>query len=134
MGVLEILFSCNNGCSSTVDDDTVTSLARAMPNLEILRLGGSPCSTLTGVMLRGLVALSCHCPQLSELRVHVRAGELGEAAAGNEPPRLSGDTAVILRADCALTDLQVGKAPILQEVALVVALAPPQSFSSDSKH
>jgi len=122
MRVLEIQFSCHNGCSSTVDDDIVTNLARAMPKLEILRLGRAPCSTPTGVTLRGLIALSCHCPQLSGLRIHVRARELGEAAIGNEPPLPSENTAVIPRVDCALTNLQVGEAPIPQEVAPAVAL------------
>ena len=122
MEELEIEFSCHNGCSSTVNDDIVTSLARAMPKLEILRLGKAPCSALTGVTLRGLVALAGHCPQLSELRIHIQAGELGEAAAtGIELPRPSGNAAVILRTDCALTVLQVGEAPIPQEVVLAVA-------------
>lgn len=40
---LTIQFSCRNGCSSTVDDDIVTNLARAMPGLRILQLGGKPC-------------------------------------------------------------------------------------------
>ena len=40
---LEIEFSCGGGCSSRVDDDIIISLARAMPKLEILRLGGAPC-------------------------------------------------------------------------------------------
>ena len=128
MTELDIEFSCDNGCSSTVDDDTVTSLARVMPNLKILRLGKAPCSALTGVTLKGLVALAYHCLQLSELRVHVQARELGEATTGIEPPRPSGNAAVIPRADCALTDLQVGEAPIPQEVASTVALTLLQVF------
>ena len=122
MQTLEIQFSCRNGCSSTVDDDTVTNLARAMPKLKILRLGGAPCRALTGIALKGLVALACHCPQLSELRIHVQAEELGEATTTTEPPHLSGNSAVIPRANCALTILQVGEAPIPQEVTPAVAL------------
>ena len=41
MTKLEIEFSCRNGCSSTVDDDVIISLAQAMPELEILQLGES---------------------------------------------------------------------------------------------
>ena len=123
MRILDIEFSCDNGCSSTVDDDTVTNLARAMPKLKILRLGKAPCSALTGVTLRGLVALAGHCPQLSELCIHVQARELGETITGVEPPRPSGNPAVIPQADCALTNLRVGEAPIPQEVASAVALA-----------
>ena len=33
---LEIYFSCDDGCSSTIDDDIITDMARAMPRLEIL--------------------------------------------------------------------------------------------------
>jgi len=129
MELLQIEFSCRNGCSSTVDDNIVTSLARAMPKLEILRLGGAPCSALTGVTLRGLVALSCHCPRLSELRIHVQAGELAEATTGTEPPLLpSGDAAVIPRVDCALKVLQVGEAPITREAASAVAVTLLQVF------
>ena len=119
---LEIQFSCRNGCSSTVDDDIITSLARAMPKLEILRLGKAPCSALTGVTLKGLVALARHCPKLSELRVHVQATELGEATTSTEPPRPPGNTAVTPQTDCALTVLQVGEAPIPPAVTPAVAL------------
>ena len=122
MKKLEIQFSCHDGCSSTVDDDIVTSLAQAMPKLETLRLGKAPCSALTGVTLKGLVALACHCPQLSELCIHIQAGKLGEAATtGIEPPHPSGNAVVIPRVDCALTVLQVGEAPIPQEVVPAVA-------------
>ena len=122
MRLLEIEFSCHNpGCSSTVDDDIVTSLARAMPKLEILRLDNAPCSALAGVTLKGLVALACHCSQLSKLRIHVQAGELGEATTGIESPGPPENAAVIPRADCALTDLQVGETPILQGAASAVA-------------
>jgi hypothetical protein len=39
---LTIGFSCELGCSSTIDDDTITDLARAMPRLETLELGNKP--------------------------------------------------------------------------------------------
>ena len=31
---------CDGGCSSTVEDDVITSLARTMPNPQTLYLGG----------------------------------------------------------------------------------------------
>ena len=40
--VLMIWIPCNVSCSSTVDDDIITNIARAMPRLETLHLGGSP--------------------------------------------------------------------------------------------
>jgi len=122
MARLEIEFSCRDGCSSTVDDSIITSLAQAMPKLEILRLGRAPCSAPTGVTLKGLVALACHCIQLSELRVHLQAGKLAEAATSTEPLLPSENAAVIPRTNCALRSLQVGKAPIQRQVTSAVAL------------
>ena len=51
---VEIEFSCEGGCSSRVDDDIIVGLARAMPKLEVLQLGGAPCATRTGVTVKGL--------------------------------------------------------------------------------
>jgi len=99
-----------------------------MPKLEILRLGETPCSALTDVTLKGLVALACHCVQLSELRIHLQAGKLVEAATSTEPPRPTENAAVIPRTNCALTNLQVGEAPIRRRVASVVALTLLQVF------
>ena len=70
---LLIEFSCDDGCSSTVDDDIITALARAMPRLQSLELGNPPCSEIpTGVTVKGLTALAHHCPDLSTLRVHFK--------------------------------------------------------------
>ena len=128
MTQLRIEFSCHDGCPSTVDDDIITGLAQAMPKLEILRLGGAPCSALTGVTLKGLVALACHCVQLSELCVHLEAGKLAEAATSTELPRPSENAAIIPRTNCALRNLQVGKAPIQRQVTSAVALTLLQVF------
>ena len=128
MTKLEIEFSCRDGCSSTVDDDIINSLAQAMPKLEILRLGGTPCSALTGVTLNGLVALACHCVQLSELRVHLQAGKLAEAATSTEPPYPSENATIIPRTGCALTNLQVGDVPIRRRITSAVALTLLQVF------
>lgn len=125
---LEVEFSCRDGCSSKVDDDIITSLARAMPKLEILRLGEAPCSALTGVTLKGLVALASHCIQLSELRVHLEAKELAKATASTEPPCLSENAPTVLRASCALTNLQVGETPIEPQIVSAVALTLLQIF------
>ena len=128
MARLRIEFSCRDGCSSTVDDDIITSLAQAMPKLETLRLGRTPCSAPTGVTLKGLVALACHCIQLSELRVHLQAGKLAEVATSTEPSLPSENAAVIPRTNCALRSLQVGKAPIQQHATSAVALTLLQVF------
>jgi len=118
---VEIQFSCGGGCSSKVDDDIIMSLARAMPKLEILRLGHMPCQIPTGVTVSGLIGLARRCPHLSRLRVHFRATSLVEAvtsAATLSPP--DGEP-FIQREGCALTDLEVGKIPIPAQSELTVA-------------
>ena len=128
MQVLEIQFSCDNGCSSTVDDDIVINLARAMPGLTILRLGGAPCSALTGVTLTGLIALAFHCLQLSKLRVHFQANRLAEETSRTKPPSLFKPISGVPQTDCALTDLQVGEIPIPEQETLTVGLTLLQTF------
>ena len=128
MQVLEIQFSCHNGCSSTVDDDIVINLARAMPGLTILRLGGAPCGTLTGVTLGGLVALALRCLQLSKLCVHFQANKLAEATSRTKPPSLSKPIPGVPQTNCALTDLQVGEIPISKQETLAVGLTLLQIF------
>jgi len=127
MTELLIDFSCDGGCSSTVDDDAITSLARAMPKLEILELGGPPCREIpTGVTAKGLVALAHHCHDLSSLRIHFQVASLGA------PPTVSGMVfdvgSTAPRRNCALRDLEVGEIPMPEESVLMVALTLAQFF------
>jgi hypothetical protein len=126
--ILEIDFSCHDGCSSRVDDEIVISLAKAMPKLENLRLGKEPCQTPTGITLKGLIALACHCPQLSNLCVHLRVRDLAEAPNTPWPSYPSEHSTVIPKASCALTDLQVGETPIQEREVSAVALTLVQVF------
>lgn len=119
---LEIDFSCRNGCSSGVNDDTVVCLAHAMPGLEILRLGQAPCSNPTGVALRGLVALARLCPQLSKLCVHLYVRKLVEMTTGTLPQFACEHTDAVPRTDCALKVLQVGQTLISSQSSSAVAL------------
>jgi len=118
---LFIRFVCNDGCSSTVDDDVVAGLARAMPKLENLELGGEPCCEIpTGVTAKGLVALADHCPDLSFLRIHFQVASL------TAPPTVSrmasNAVSAVPRGGCALRDLEVGEIPVPEESVLMVAL------------
>jgi len=118
---LAIEFSCDDGCSSTVDDDVIMNLARAMPKLETLELGGPPCRTIvTGVTVKGFMVLAHHCPNLLILRVHFQVASLSTL------PTISGTTpdvgSVALPGGCALRSLEVGQIPIPEESVLVVAL------------
>ena len=115
-----IEFTCGGGCSSTVDDDIIVNLARAMPKLEVLRLGGAPCATHTGVTVNGLIGLAHRCPHLSKLRIHFQAFTLIEELAGATVPS-SSDKPVSRREDCALTDLEVGDTPISAGLESTVA-------------
>jgi len=121
MNTLEVQFSCRAGCSSTVDDDVITNLARAMPKLQSLELGDPPChNTPTGVTAKGLVTLAHHCPNLCTLRVHLQVDGLCVA------PAISGVTpgtgSTVPRRNCALMSLDVGEIPLSEESVLTVAL------------
>jgi len=116
---LIIDFSCDLDCSSTIDDDTIIDVARAMPKLELLHLGEAPCQIPTGVTATGLAALAYYCPHLSALRVHFQADSLDPRTIANVAYN---DNPTIPRAGCALTDLKVGAIPVMEESALVVAL------------
>ena len=119
---LQIEFSCDNGCSSKVDDDIVMDLARAMPKLEILRLGGAPCGARGGVTVKGLIALARGCRSLSKLRIHFQASSLVEAVTGTDVPAPSNGSTVVRRQDCALIELEVGEIAIAGGSVLGVAI------------
>ena len=120
---LLVLIACRDSCSSTVNDDIITGLARAMPKLKILQLGQGPCETPTGVTAKGLVELACHCNDLSILRVHIRVDSLVQAAIGDATTSPSNAEPTVSRAECALTTLEVGNMTIPVGSALTVALA-----------
>jgi len=131
---LHVGFSCNDGCSSTVDDDTIANLARAMPKLECLELGNMPCSeTPTGVTAKGLVALAHHCLDLSFLRIHFQVDSLSTPPAIDEVTTNAGPP--ILRRSCALVELEVGRIIVAEEsvptVAMTLALIFPRILSID---
>ena len=109
---LVILFSCEGHCSSRLDDDIIMDLARAMPKLKILRLGGAPCRIGGGVTVKGLIALGRGCRLLSELRIHFETASFVEVATGVMVPTPSNGETIALQQSCALTNLDVGRIPI----------------------
>jgi len=118
---LVIEFSCDDGCSSIVDDDIIMDIARTMPKLEILRLGDDPCGEIhTGVTAKGFMVLAHLCPDLSTLRVHFDVGSLGTPPAISAVAPNTGSTTPQMY--CALTDLEVGRIPVPEGSALTVAL------------
>jgi len=119
--------SCGGGCSSRVDDNIIMDLVRAMPKLEILKLGDTPCETPTGVTVKGLIALAYGCCHLSRLRIHFQTASLVEATASSETPYPSNEP-MVQRQDCALTDLEVGEIPVQPSDALRVAMTLLQIF------
>ena len=119
---LQIESSCDNHCSSRVDDDIIMDLTRAMPKLEILKLGGAPCGTERGATVMGLITLARGCRHLSELRIHFRASSLVEAATGVGVSTGSDDKTMVRRQECVLTDLEVGEIPIPKDSASMVAM------------
>ena len=118
---LKIGFSCSDGCSSRVDDETITNLARTMPKLESLELGNSPCREIPiGVTVKGLMVLANHCPDLNELQIHFQVASL------TTPPEIHETIPHIrstpMRRDCALRDLDVGQIPMPEESVSIVSL------------
>ena len=114
---LAIWFDCNGGCSSTVDDDIIINLSRAMPKLQLLELGVRPCREFTiGITANGLVALALHCPDLQTLCIHIQMASL---SASPVSPRIEPTGSWT---DCALVNLAVGEIPVPEESVLVVAL------------
>ena len=125
---LSIWPPCHRECSSRVDDNIITDLARAMPKLEILGLGGEPCRTPTGVTVKGLITLARGCRHLTNLRIHFQTASLADAASSQVVPPPSENATTIRQQDCALTDLDVGWTPILEGSQLAVALTLLQIF------
>ena len=118
---LEIEFSCDGGCSSTVDDDIIINLSQAMPKLIDLKLGGYPCRQFTtGVTAKGLMALAHYCRRLISLRIHFQVASLtippaiSEMAPYAKPP--------FSWTNCGSLDLMVGDIPVPEESVLMVAL------------
>ena len=109
---LEIYLPCVEPCSSGVGDDVIAAIARAMPKLEVLRLGGTPCQAVTGATVKRLIEPSSRCPRLSELRIHFQAGSLVDAARKARKPLFLDDGPVDQPEDCALKILEVGETPI----------------------
>ena len=131
---LVVEFHCDGICSSRVDDDTIISLARTMPKLEVLQLGGKPCGTPTGVTIKGLIALACGCLRLSKLRIHFEATSLVQGATGAGTLSLSGDGTAVRREDCSLRYLDVGDIPHPGGVCAGGRHNPASNFPSSPQH
>ena len=117
---LEIEFYCDGECSR-LGDDIIISLSQEMPKLKTLKLGDGPCRQFTGgVTVNGLVVLAQNCPNLSLLRIHFQVASLCIPPAS--PGMTPGAESTVLRADCALTDLEVGDICFPKESVLMVAL------------
>ena len=119
---LVIGFPCDDSCSSRVDDNAIMNLARAMPKLESLLLGDSPCGKIpTGVTVKGLAVLAGHCPDIRNLCVHFQVTDLSAPAANDGMASDVGSADP--RRDCALTDLEIGDIPVAEVLVLAVAQA-----------
>jgi len=118
---LYVGFSCDDGCSSKVDDDIVISLSRAMPKLTVLQLGNDPCREFnTGVTTKGLVALALHCPALRCLRIHFQVASLSAPPVSPGVGRNTDPTSSWTNS--GLLELVVGEIVVPEESVLMVAL------------
>ncbi|KAF9786390.1 hypothetical protein BJ322DRAFT_1108246 [Thelephora terrestris] len=117
---LVVEFSCDDGCSSWLDDEILITLAQAMPQLEILQLGKAPCQVPSNVTVHGLIALAHHCLKLTKLCVHFQTDSIILALSNQTVP--SAQETHLPREDCALTSLQVGAIPMPQHHTFSVFL------------
>ena len=117
---VQILFSCNDRCSE-VDDDSLIDLSQAMPGLRVLCLGSGPCRQFTGgATVKGLMALSRNCPNLSSLVVHFQVASLSDPSTDLGVTRGAGYSAPW--AGCTLNELEVGKMLVPEGTTSTVAL------------
>lgn len=118
---LQLQSSCMNRCSSTVDDDLLINLSRAMPKLKVLELGDAPCGRSTGgVTTKGLIAVSCYCPDLDTLLVHFQVASL--CTSPTTPGMIPNAEPTTSWTNSTLTQLEAGEIPMPEESALVIAL------------
>ena len=118
---ITIGFPCDDDCSSKVDDDIITNLARAMPKLQTLQLGEPPCSEIPiGITVKGLVVLANRCPDLYDLQIHFQVASLSTPVAIHRMTSNVESTA--RRRDCGLSELVVGEIPMPDDSVSVVAL------------
>lgn len=112
---------CDPICSSTIDDETITDLARAMPKLELLQLGDFPCETPGGLTVKGLTALAYYCPHLHDLTIHFQVASLSPPAT---PDRYSNNQPTIVPLHASpLTYLHAGNIRLPEEPALQLGTA-----------
>jgi len=119
---LIIQFSCGGSCSSSLDDETITTLTQAMPKLETLQLGNTPCRTPNNVTIQGLIALAHHCPCLLKLCIHFQTESSAAALTDEVTPVISPGESHLSRNDCMLATLEVGRIPLSQQSRLPVFL------------
>lgn len=114
-------FSCDNSCSLSADDGTVTDLAQTTPGLHILQLcGQSLRETPIGATIKGLTALTGHHPDVPELCAHFQVTNLRTPPAIHE--MASNTWSTTLRRDCTLAGLDFRETSARDGLGLIVAL------------
>ena len=106
-------------CSSTIGDDTITALARAMPNLETLNFDDDPCDASVGVTVKGLATLAYYCPSLLHLVIHFQVASLDPRDIPSFP---SADESTIPRRRPPLPILEAGYICVPRRSAVFVAV------------
>ena len=98
-----VLHSRSQECTVQLDDPFVCRLAKALPRLEILRLGDAPPNAVTNVTVESLVALSMNCVDLDFLRIHFDVTSI--------PSRSTYENSQMRKSSCKLRTLSVGSQP-----------------------
>ena len=107
---------------------TISLLAQAMPDLEILHFGGQPCRAPSGATFEEFTVLALCCFESSNLRINFQANGTAEATSRTEPPSLPVPIPGVPQTNRVLMVLQVEGIPISEQETLAVGLTLLQIF------
>jgi len=112
---LNVGIHCRDGdydtqCAFTLNNENVTELAMALPQLESLLLGYPCYKNVCATTVACLLPISVHCPRLYSLEIHFNTTNiLGDLKVIAEDPRFQ---EVRLLPKCGLSCLDVGQMPL----------------------
>lgn len=115
---LKVLSECSSSVCRTFDltDGNIDLLTRAMPRLQTLAIGETPCGIPSQITFKSLYAISHRCPGLTTLQIHFNPGEFVTKVDTDREPAyaalgLSDPTPPLLNL-CSVTTIDVGTIPV----------------------
>lgn len=85
---LTIFKACEDQCIFLLSDEDIEHLVKAMPKLEDLSLGTTPCphQMPDNLTVKSLLAIAKHCKALETLRIHINCKSIVMGTGGREFP------------------------------------------------